>query len=43
MRTRECQSRYPLDKTKANIKVAIDGIVERHTQADRICVRSFVE
>jgi len=36
-------ARYPLDKIKAKIKVAIDGIVERHTQAKRICVPSFPE
>jgi hypothetical protein len=43
MRTKECQSRYPLDKIKAKIKVAISGIVERDTQAYRICDRSSVE
>jgi hypothetical protein len=43
MRTRECQSRYPLDKIKAKIKVANCGIVDRHKETDRICDRSFVE
>jgi hypothetical protein len=43
MRSRECQSRYPLGEGKAKIKVAIGGIVERRTQADRICDHSFVD